>query len=102
MVLRDSDIKAMILVHFGGQAAEMDEIIAICKKHSIKLIEDAAHAFPSRYGNRMVGSFGDVTCFSFYANKPMTTGEGGMLVTNDESIFGGIRQGIDRVHRQGA
>ena len=86
-IVQHSDIKAMILVHFGGQAAEMDEIIAICKKHSIKLIEDAAHAFPSRYGNRMVGSFGDVTCFSFYANKPMTTGEGGMLVTNDESIY---------------
>jgi dTDP-4-amino-4,6-dideoxygalactose transaminase len=62
-------------------------ILDICRKHGIKLIEDAAHAFPTRHGGRMVGSFGDVTCFSFYANKTITTGEGGMLVTDNEEIY---------------
>jgi dTDP-4-amino-4,6-dideoxygalactose transaminase len=78
--------KAIIPVHFGGQAAEMDAICAIAKKHGLKVVEDAAHAFPARYGERRIGSIGDVTCFSFYATKPITTGEGGMAVTGDERI----------------
>ena len=92
--------KAVVLVHFGGQAAEMDGILAVCRRHGLRLIEDAAHAFPSGYNGRMVGSFGDATCFSFYANKTMTTGEGGMLVTDDESIFKRVKtmrlHGINR------
>ncbi len=91
-LMKNPDIKALILVHFGGQAPVMttpegDGILDICRKNSIRLIEDAAHAFPSKYLDRYVGSFGDVTCFSFYANKTITTGEGGMLVTDDEAIF---------------
>ncbi len=107
--------KALVLVHFGGQAAEMGGasgqradgsgqqkmgIVEICKKYGIKLIEDAAHAFPSRYNGKMIGSFGDVTCFSFYANKTITTGEGGMLVTDDEAIYKRVKtmrlHGINR------
>ena len=86
------DVKAIILVHYAGQAAEMkvpggEGILDICHKHGLKIIEDAAHAFPTKLGDQFVGSFGDITCFSFYANKTITTGEGGMLVTNDETIY---------------
>jgi dTDP-4-amino-4,6-dideoxygalactose transaminase len=84
-------VKALILVHYGGQAPVMttaggDGIIDICRSNNITVIEDAAHAFPTRSGDSYVGSFGEVTCFSFYANKTITTGEGGMLVTNNEAI----------------
>jgi dTDP-4-amino-4,6-dideoxygalactose transaminase len=61
-------------------------ILDVCLQHGVKVIEDAAHAFPTRHQGRMVGGFGDITCFSFYANKTITTGEGGMLVTNDEAV----------------
>jgi dTDP-4-amino-4,6-dideoxygalactose transaminase len=92
--------KALVLVHFGGQSADMDGILSVCSQHGIKLIEDAAHAFPTQYKGRMIGSFGDVTCFSFYANKTITTGEGGMLVTEDEVIHKRVKtmrlHGINR------
>lgn len=98
--------KAIVVVHFGGQAAPMVStdvrggILEVCRRHGLKVIEDAAHAFPTRLGGRMVGSFGDVTCCSFYANKTITTGEGGMLVTDDEGIYDRARlmrlHGIDR------
>ena len=109
-ILNDSihshpEAKAAIVVHVGGQAALMMRtgpeqqgpgILEICKNSGLKLIEDAAHAFPTRHGNQMVGSFGDVTCFSFYANKTITTGEGGMLVTDDPEIH--RRAKIMRLH----
>lgn len=105
-LLRYPETKALVVVHFGGQAAQMlndgDQtgILSICGKHGVKIIEDAAHAFPARHQGRMVGSFGDATCFSFYANKTMTTGEGGMLVTNDENIVRRVKtmrlHGINR------
>ena len=81
------DVKYLIIVHYGGQAADMFEILQICKENNIKIVEDAAHAFPSRLNQRMVGSFGDITCFSFYANKTITTGEGGMIVTDNEDVY---------------
>jgi dTDP-4-amino-4,6-dideoxygalactose transaminase len=86
------DVKALILVHFGGMAATMTTpegkgILDICRREGIRLVEDAAHAFPTRFRDRMVGSFGDATCFSFYANKTITTGEGGMLLTDDRQIY---------------
>jgi dTDP-4-amino-4,6-dideoxygalactose transaminase len=71
-------------------------IISICKKHGLKILEDAAHAFPTRHAGRMIGSLGDATCFSFYANKTITTGEGGMLTTNDPKIAERVR--IMRLH----
>ena len=97
----NSDVKALILVHYGGQAPVMttpdgEGIIDICHKNHIRIIEDAAHAFPTKYGDRYIGSFGDVTCFSFYANKTITTGEGGMLVTDNEDIY--KRAKIMRLH----
>jgi dTDP-4-amino-4,6-dideoxygalactose transaminase len=99
------DVKYMIGVHYGGRALEMRNdagtgIADICEKHGITLIEDAAHALPARQGNGMVGNLGHIACFSFYANKTMTTGEGGMVVTNDEKFARRIRlmrlHGIDR------
>ncbi len=146
---RHPDIKAVMVVHFGGQAAEMTVhsprstvlspqssglrpqssdlrpqssdlrpqssdlrpqpsdlrppapgLLAVCRRHNVRVIEDAAHAFPTRLNGRMVGSFGDATCFSFYANKTITTGEGGMLATNDDAIHERAKvmrlHGIDR------
>jgi dTDP-4-amino-4,6-dideoxygalactose transaminase len=104
-IARHPDVKCLIVVHYGGQAAEMLGdgrlgILDLCARHGIRIVEDAAHAFPSRRGGRMVGSFGDITCFSFYANKTITTGEGGMLVSNDEALVRRARvmrlHGIDR------
>lgn len=104
-LIEHPDVKAIILVHYAGQAAEMtvdggDGILDICRKHNVKIIEDAAHAFPTKFGDKYIGSFGDITCFSFYANKTITTGEGGMLVTNDETIYKRVKtmrlHGINR------
>ncbi|ARR45706.1 UDP-4-amino-4,6-dideoxy-N-acetyl-beta-L-altrosamine transaminase [Vibrio campbellii] len=79
--------KAVIPVHFAGYACDMDEILAISKLHGIRVIEDAAHALPTRYKGQLVGTLdSDVTVFSFYANKTMTTGEGGMVVTANKDI----------------
>lgn len=99
---RHPEAKVLVVVHFGGQAAQMMDfedgpgILSICKKHGLKILEDAAHAFPTRHAGKMVGSFGDATCFSFYANKTITTGEGGMLTTNDPVIAKRVR--IMRLH----
>jgi dTDP-4-amino-4,6-dideoxygalactose transaminase len=100
-VKKHPSAKALILVHYGGQAAELTNehgtgIMDICKQHNIKLIEDAAHAFPTRLDNRLIGSFGDASCFSFYANKTITTGEGGMLLTNEEKLY--ERAKVMRLH----
>jgi dTDP-4-amino-4,6-dideoxygalactose transaminase len=78
-----SKTKAIIPVHFGGQPCEMDQILDIAKKHNLRVIEDAAHALPASYQGRRVGIIGDITCFSFYATKTITTGEGGMATTEN-------------------
>lgn len=83
--------KAIIPVHYGGQPAPMDRIMELARRHGITVIEDAAHALPARYRGQMVGSIGDATCFSFYANKTITTGEGGMITTADPAIAARIR-----------
>jgi len=103
---RNPDAKALVVVHFGGQPAPMFRrgdrpgILEVCRQRGLKVLEDAAHAFPTRCGERMVGGLGDATCFSFYANKTITTGEGGMLTTDDEAIAARARvmrlHGIDR------
>jgi len=99
------DIKAIIIVHFGGQAVQLgsgepEDILTLCQEKGVRIIEDAAHAFPAKADNLMIGAIGDVTCFSFYANKTITTGEGGMLTTNDDLIANRVRlmrlHGIDR------
>ena len=73
--------KAILPVHFAGQACDMDAIGAIARQHGVPVIEDAAHAIPTRYKGRLVGTLSDITCFSFYATKNVTTGEGGMVAT---------------------
>lgn len=79
--------KAVVPVHFAGLACEMDPIISKAREHNIKIIEDAAHALPTLYNGRLIGTLdSDITVFSFYANKTMTTGEGGMLVTRDPEL----------------
>lgn len=99
-IKKHDNIKMLIVVHYGGQAAQMEEIIEICNLNGIKIMEDAAHAFPTRNNGKLIGTFGDITCFSFYANKTITTGEGGMLVTNDEEIYKRVKtmrlHGINR------
>jgi dTDP-4-amino-4,6-dideoxygalactose transaminase len=76
--------KAIIPVHFAGHPVDMDEIIKIAKKHNLVVIEDAAHSIEAEYKGKKIGSIGDTTCFSFYATKNITTGEGGMLTTNNK------------------
>lgn len=75
--------KAIVPVHFAGQPCEMDRILELAKFHNLRVIEDAAHALPARYRGQLVGSIGDITCFSFYAIKTITTGEGGMATTHN-------------------
>jgi dTDP-4-amino-4,6-dideoxygalactose transaminase len=76
-------VKAIIPVHFAGLACEMDEIFKYAKDCGAVVIEDAAHALPTTYKGKLVGSFGDITVFSFYATKTLATGEGGMVVTDN-------------------
>jgi len=79
--------KALIPVHYAGLAAPMDAILSIARRHGLKVVEDAAHALPTTLGGARVGALeSDATVFSFYANKTITTGEGGMLVTRDPEI----------------
>jgi dTDP-4-amino-4,6-dideoxygalactose transaminase len=78
--------KAIIPVHYAGQACDMDEILAIARDHNLRVIVDAAHAIGSDYRGRKTGCDGDATCFSFYATKNLTTGEGGAVTTNNDEI----------------
>ena len=110
LLASEDDISAVIPVHFGGRAARMHRsddgrgLLDVCTEHGIHVIEDAAHAFPCRYecgDRRPVGGLdGTTCCFSFYANKTITTGEGGMLTTNDPEIAERVRRmrlhGINR------
>lgn len=76
--------KAIIAVDIAGLAADYDPIVELARERGLVLIEDAAHAFPTTYKGRMVGTIADFTCFSFYATKTLATGEGGMICTNDD------------------
>jgi dTDP-4-amino-4,6-dideoxygalactose transaminase len=78
-----SKTKAIIPVHFGGQPCEMGPILELARRYNLKVIEDAAHALPASYREKKVGTIGDITCFSFYATKTITTGEGGMATTEN-------------------
>lgn len=93
--------KAIIPVHLAGLACEMDGILAVAKKHGLRVIEDAAHAFPTYYKDRLIGTLdSDFTVYSFYATKTLATGEGGMVVTRDAALAKRCRvmrlHGIDR------
>lgn len=78
-----SRTRAILAVHYAGYPCDMDQLLAIARRHRLKVIEDAAHALPASYKGRPVGTLGDVTCFSFYATKTLTTGEGGMATTDN-------------------
>ena len=92
--------KAIIIVHMAGLACKIDLIQKICKKYKIKLIEDCAHSVGTKFKSTQVGNFGVSGCFSFYPTKQITTGEGGMLVTNSKDFYNKIKRlkafGIDK------
>lgn len=79
--------KAVIVMHYAGFPCDMKRIMDIANKYNLKVIEDACHAPLSEYDGKILGTIGDVGCFSFFANKNIITGEGGMLITNDSSLF---------------
>ncbi|MBE5953786.1 MAG: UDP-4-amino-4,6-dideoxy-N-acetyl-beta-L-altrosamine transaminase [Lachnospiraceae bacterium] len=79
--------KAIIPVHYTGQPCDMDRITELARKHNLLVIEDAAHALGASYNDKRIGSMSDMTCFSFHPVKPITTGEGGMVVTNEEELY---------------
>lgn len=80
--------RAVIVMHYGGYPCDMPGILELAKAHDLVVIEDAAHAVGSRLDERMLGTWGSIGCFSFFSNKNMTTGEGGMLVTDDDAMAG--------------
>ncbi len=83
--------RAIMVVHYGGQSCDMNEIMSIAKKHGLFVIEDCAHALGSTYKNKKCGSIGTAGCFSFYPTKIITTGEGGMVTTNNKNIFNHVQ-----------
>ena len=102
--------RAIIPVHFGGVPADMDEIMAIARANELLVVADAAHCFPGSYKGRPVGTLADISCFSFYATKTITTGEGGAAVTANEqwadrmrimSLARDLAGCVETVHRRG-
>jgi len=83
--------RAIIPVHLYGHPVDMNRLMEIAKKHNLVVIEDCAESHGATCRGKMTGSFGDMACFSFYANKVMTTGEGGMVTTNDETLAERLR-----------
>ena len=83
--------KAIIPVHYGGQSCDMKELSEIAHDYHINMVEDCAHSLGAKYREKMTGSFGELGCFSFYATKIITTLEGGMITTNDESFYKRLR-----------
>ena len=81
-----SKTKGIVVVHMAGYPAKMDEIISIAKKYNLKVVEDACHAPLSEYKRKKIGTIGDCSAFSFFSNKNISTGEGGMFVTNSEEL----------------
>ena len=86
-----SKTKAILPVHFAGRPCDMDALTAIADRYGLKLIEDCAHAIETKYHGRAAGTFGDFGCFSFYATKNVTTGEGGMILTRSEDDLARIK-----------
>ncbi len=83
--------KAILPVHFGGQACRIEEIVALAQRRGLDVLEDAAHSFGARAGGRLLGGFGRATAFSFYATKNLTTAEGGALTTDDDALAQRLR-----------
>lgn len=82
----NSNTKAILVVHLYGQSTNMAKIMSLAKKHNLFVIEDCAEAIGTEFNGQKVGTFGDIATFSFFGNKTITTGEGGMVVTNDETL----------------
>ena len=83
--------RAILPVHFAGQACRIDAIMEIARARGLHVVEDAAHSFGARVNGRLIGGFGDATAFSFYATKNLTTAEGGAITTADEALAGRLR-----------
>jgi len=83
--------KAIMPVHYGGQPCRMDELLALARDRGLRVIEDAAHALGAQYRGRPIGALSDAAVFSFYPIKPITTGQGGMLTTDDEALAERVR-----------
>jgi len=88
----NKNTQAIIIMHYGGFACKMDEIIEIAKRHKIPVIEDAAHAPGSFYKDKLLGALGDISCFSFFSNKNISTGEGGIICTNNDDYANYIKK----------
>src|SRR5262249_19505147 len=84
-------VRAILPVHFAGRSCDMDALVSIAEEWGAALIEDCAHAIETEYRGRKAGTFGDFGCFSFYATKNVTTGEGGMILTRNEDELARIR-----------
>ncbi len=95
-IQKHADCRVAMLVHYAGHSLDMDVIKPLCQDNNITIIEDAAHALPTQCGDKTIGTIGDLTCFSFYANKTMTTGEGGLITTDNEDYAKRIQ--IMRMH----
>lgn len=93
--------KAIMPVHIYGHSVDMDPLLTLAKKHGIPVVEDAAEAHGALYNGKKCGSMGAIGCFSFYANKIITTGEGGMVVTDDDALAAHIRSLKDLSHMPG-
>lgn len=83
--------KAILVVHYTGRSCKMDSIMAIAKKHRLKVIEDCAHAIETQYHGKQAGTIGDLGCFSFYSTKNIVTGEGGMIISQDKKMIDRIK-----------
>ncbi len=90
------NIKAIVPVHFAGQSCDMEKIMRFSRRHQLGVVEDAAHALPTTFKGKLIGNHGDMTVYSFYATKSITTGEGGMVVGNNEAYRDRIR--VMRLH----
>ncbi|MBX3751758.1 MAG: DegT/DnrJ/EryC1/StrS family aminotransferase, partial [Opitutaceae bacterium] len=100
VLAREPGIRAIVPVHFAGQACDLDAIGALAQRHGIPVVEDAAHALPTTWNGELVGRHGHATVFSFYATKTIATGEGGMIVSRDPALLARARtmrlHGINR------
>lgn len=92
---RHPDVKAVLVVHLFGLPADMDAIRALCSRRGVVLVEDCAQAHGARYKGKRVGGFGEASAFSFYATKNMTTGEGGMVVTDSSEVARRVRSFVN-------
>jgi perosamine synthetase len=90
--------KAIMPVHIYGHPVDMDPVFEVAERNDLKIVEDAAEVHGAEYKGRKAGGIGDVGCFSFYANKIITTGEGGMVVTNNDEIAEKARLLKDLAH----